>query len=306
MALLKDSVTSLIASQVPLASHTTMKVGGPARHFAVAENREELIALLGWAKERGQPVFILGAGSNVIIADEGFPGLVLLLGRAFRNVTVEEEDRRVVSGAASPMPLLGRAGVERGWGDFVFLCGIPGVIGAGVRMNAGTGGGELSHIFEWAEIITSDGKMKRLSREELTFGYRASSLKEMKGAVVMRVCLRSDEEPLPPAKTLALAREELEKRLLRQPENHRNCGSVFKNPPGLSAGKLIEEAGLKGARVGDAEVSREHANWIVNRGNATGSDIRALIERIQEEVYKASGVNLQREVVLIPEDILDG
>jgi UDP-N-acetylmuramate dehydrogenase len=305
MAFIKDSVASLIASGVPLASHTTMKVGGPARHFAVAENREELAALLGWAKDSGQPVFILGAGSNVIISDEGFPGLVLLLGRAFRNVTVEEEERRVVAGAASPMPLLGRAGVERGWGDFVFLCGIPGVIGAGVRMNAGAGGGEIADIFEWAELVGPDGKMKILSREELTFGYRASSLKELKGAVVMRVCLRSEETPLSPAKTLAMAREELEKRMLRQPENHRNCGSVFKNPPGLSAGKLIEEAGLKGAREGDAEVSREHANWIVNRGNATGADIRALIERIQDEVYKASGVKLQREVILVPEDLLE-
>ncbi len=296
------TMPEMIAKGVNLAAHTTIRVGGDAEYFAVAETMDELLLLTEWAREAGEGVFILGNGSNVIISDEGVPGLTIVLGRGFRMI--EGDGNGVIVGGAVMMPLVGRRGMAEGWGEFLFMAQIPGSVAAGALMNAGADGGEFSKIVNWVEILTPAGEVKRLTRAELSFGYRTSSLKEAKGTIITRVSLVNREKNIPLALAGELVRERRFARLDRQPSDGRNFGSTFKNPPGKSpAGKLIEEAGLKGARVGDAVVSEKHANWIINERGATAVDIRALILKIKEEVYNRFGIALNREVLYIPEDI---
>lgn len=292
-----------IAREVSLAPHTTMRAGGTARHFAVAENEAGLKGLLAFAKEKGEPFFLLGAGSNVIFSDEEFPGLVILLGKGFREARIDEASGEAVAGGAVPLPLLGRMGVERGWRDFIFLCPIPGTVGAGVAMNAGAGGFDISSIFRWADVMDAKGEVRRVNLEGAGFSYRSSAFKT-KGEIILRAAFKTSLEPIDPAVAREILMAEVERRIAAQPRIKRNCGSIFKNPHGgPPAGKLIEEAGLKGREIGGARIAHEHANWIVNTGAATGGDLRELMALAQSEVKRLFGIDLEREVVLMPEDI---
>ncbi|PLX40990.1 MAG: UDP-N-acetylenolpyruvoylglucosamine reductase [Deltaproteobacteria bacterium] len=303
----------LVAESVALARHTTMGVGGEARYFFVAEDVEGLRAALKWASEEGLPVITLGNGSNVIVSDEGVEGLVIILGRGFRAHFIDA-DGVVTAGAATMMPTLARFGVERGFGDLLFMSGIPGSIGGGVLMNAGAEGFDLSGIVEWVEYMTADGATVRLSRDEIAFSYRRSSLVGLKGAVVTHVGLKSHVAPLAVAECEERVRNYMLGRRLRQPGIGKNSGSIFKNPSSevensanphknLTAGALLDRAGMKGVTVGGAQIAVEHANWIVNLGAATGSDVRELIYLARARVLDLFGVELEREVILLPEDI---
>ncbi|PLX42772.1 MAG: UDP-N-acetylenolpyruvoylglucosamine reductase [Deltaproteobacteria bacterium] len=302
-----------LAEGVGLARHTTMGVGGDARYFFVAEDSAGLKEALLWAKGEGLKVFILGNGSNVVVADEGVEGLVIILGRGFRAHDLDANGV-VTAGAATMMPVLARLGVERGFPDFLFMSGIPGSIGGGVLMNAGAEGADLSAIVEWVEYVTPEGEAIRLTKEEISFSYRRSSLLELEGVVVTYVGLKSSLAPVSTEECESIVREFIEKRRARQPRIGRNSGSIFKNPlskvagasspiSGLSAGALLDRAGMKGVRVGGAEISNEHANWIVNHGGATGEDVRELIGIAKRRVSELYGVELEREVILWPEDI---
>jgi len=293
-----------LVERVPLAPHTTFRAGGEARWFLAADDVDHLARALRWAKSKTIPVFLLGGGSNLLVADEGFPGLVLLLGKGFRNVAFDPETGSLTAGGGAPMPRLGRVAADHGYADFLFLCGIPGTVGGGVRMNAGTGDGEIGDILQNAETMEPDGTIKRWSGKELTFGYRSSILKERQGSLLISATFVPHNHPIDPARTQRLLAERIDARRSREPKNRRNFGSAFKTPPGgPPAGKLIEDAGLKGASEGGAMVALEHANWIVNTGDATGEDARRLLRRIQDEVKRHSGIELEREVILVPEDV---
>ncbi len=291
-----------IYEDIPLAALTTYRIGGPARYFATPRTREELIDCLAWARERLLPWFLLGAGSNVLISDQGFPGLVLKLAGEFREFSLDENAGIIRAGSAAKLPLLSTYLARRGFSGFVFACGIPGTVGGALRMNAGTKHGEIKDVFVSAELLTPALRKRKIDSKEMHFQYRTSALKDSRDIVLeaqFRLGTRKD-----PAEIMSNMQQILADRKRRRPKIPENCGSVFKNPPGgRSAGYYIEQAGFKGVQEGRARVSPEHANWIVNLGNATAMDVKALILRIREAVYEKYRVNLERELLFIPEDL---
>ncbi|MEW6388688.1 MAG: UDP-N-acetylmuramate dehydrogenase [Thermodesulfobacteriota bacterium] len=286
----------------PLAPLTTWKVGGPAQYLAVPQDLEDVYALLSLAYDRGWPVFFLGRGSNLLIADEGLPGLTLHLAKSFQKLERQGDVLRVGAGVA--LPRLARAVAAWGVSGFEFLAGIPGTVGAGVRLNAGADGQDLAQVLKRVWVVTPQLQLLEFTGAELALGYRSSRLLNFPHWLVVEAEFAL-EKPAPPEAVQARMRELLAARRARQPANPRTCGSVFKNPPGgPPAGYLIEQAGFKGRRRGDAQVSRKHANFILNQGQATAAQIAALLEEIQEAVWRTFGLALEREVVLLPQDLL--
>lgn len=283
----------------PLARHTSFRIGGPADVWFEPDTVEELSLCLRWASEAGVAVFLLGAGTNLLVSDRGVRGAVIRLGRGFRFVewvTVAEE-ARVRAGAAVPFRRLVYDAVRRGYQGLEFAEGIPGSLGGGLAMNAGAFGGEIGRVVEALEGVERSGGVREIPRAEARFRYRGLDLPE--GFVVTAVRLRlrrGDPESL--AERVAAARE---KRRRTQPLGQPNAGSIFKNPPGHFAGKLLEEAGAKGLAVGGARVSEEHANFIVNTGGARASDVRALMEELARRVRERFGIRLEPEVKLVGE-----
>jgi len=281
--------------------YTTFKIGGSAQYFSSCNTVNEIQKALSWCEQQGLPWFILGNGSNILIADEGFPGLVLKLGHGFKAVSFSQNSVEVGGGVL--LPALSRHFLSRGWGGFEFMCGIPGTIGGAVRMNAGTRDGEIKDHFISAKVLSPDGSVKVVGKEEMDFSHRHSALETTRDIVL------SARLKLPYSENPENIKEKIKKiissRRAKQPKIKRNCGSVFKKPPGgKPAGWYIDHAGLKGLRIGGAMVAHEHANWILNLGNARAEDVKALISRIQYEVMKKFDVSLEREVIYVPEDIL--
>lgn len=290
-----------LISQVPLAPRTTWRIGGPAEYFAVPREVEEVFALFRLAADRGWPLFFLGRGSNVLVADAGLPGLTIQVG-GLKGLSREGD--RLRAGAGVPLPQLARRLAAQGVSGFEFLEGIPGTIGAGVRLNAGAFGSQLGERLTRVYVATPRGRWLEFSPAELEPGYRSSRLLDFPHWLVVAAEFHLPGEDDPMAIRARMAQLAARRRAV-QPRNPRSCGSVFKNPPqGPPAGRLIEEAGLKGRRIGDAVVSRKHANFILNAGRATAAQVKALIALIQEEVWRRFGVALAREVVFLPEDLL--
>jgi UDP-N-acetylenolpyruvoylglucosamine reductase len=278
---------------VPLARLTTIGTGGPARAYAEPSSIDDLVETLGWAAARALQVVVIGLGSNVLVADEGVDALVLRLGGALSDVAVRGETLHAGGGAANAVCL--HRARDAALGGFEFACAIPGTAGGGVRMNAGAYGSDWSSIVSRAQIATAEGAAWR-TVEELGFGYRHSALQP--GEVVAAVEYRL--VPRPEAEIRATVAALVAQRKATQPTNKRTFGSVFKNPPGPEgAGALIERAGLKGHRVGGAIISRKHANFIENAGDATTADCLALMRAAREAVYSQAGIELEHEVALL-------
>lgn len=298
-----SSIIDKIQRNVPLKPLTTFRIGGPAQYFFFAETEEDLAAAIVWATVQKLPFFLLGAGSNILVADEGFPGLVVKLGNGFASISFDEKNNQVTAGAAVLLPGLGKTLTDLGWEGFEFMCGIPGTIGGAVVMNAGTKNGEIKDVLATARVMRMDGTVHSLACNELEFGHRTSYFKKSSDLILsVTFTLSKREDPL-------LLRERVRKSLAdrsaKQPKNSRNCGSVFKSVnDGMQAWKYIDKAGFKGTSEGDALVAEEHANWIINRGSATAADVKNLIRNIQTEVKEKFDVSLEREVIFIPEDIL--
>lgn len=283
-----------------LASHTTYRIGGPARYFSTCNSTDEIQEDIFFASKRNLPWFILGNGSNIIVSDEGFPGLVIKLGGNFKEVSFNEDTVEI--GAGVLLPSLIKHFMPKGWGGFEFMCGIPGTIGGAARINAGTRQGEIKDNFISATILTPAGEIKTITKDAMNFSHRHSKLAETRDIVLSATFAKpyDSEKTSIDKKIKAIIKSRRDK----QPKNHRNCGSVFKNPPGEKpVGWYIEQAGLKGAQIGGAMVAREHANWIVNLGSARSEHVKSLISMIQEEVFKRFGVSLEREIIYIPEDL---
>ncbi len=285
----------------PLAPLTTWKIGGPAQYLAAAAGLEEVFGLMALARERGWPLFFLGRGSNLLIADAGLPGLTLHLARSLQ--ILERRGDTLRAGAGVSLPRLARTAAALGFSGFEFLAGIPGTVGAAVRLNAGADGRDLAAVLSRVWVATPQLQLLEFRAGELGLGYRSSRLLYFPHWLVVEAEFLLSN-PAPPEVVRRRLRELQAARRARQPANYRNGGSVFKNPqPGPGAGLLIEAAGCKGLRRGGAQVSRKHANFILNQGQATAAQVQALIAEIQERVWRTQGVALEREVVMLPDDL---
>jgi UDP-N-acetylmuramate dehydrogenase len=276
----------------PLAKHTSFNIGGPAEYFVEAA---QPLPLVDSCQQRGVPYLLLGAGTNLLVSDEGVEGLVIrCVGREHRV-----EGTRVYAAAGLKMLRLARICADHDLTGFEWAIGVPGTVGGAAYQNAGCWGGQLSDVLVEAFGFLPGRGCETWSLEDLRLGYRTSALRhgDLKGALVIGIRIQ-----LAPGDGEASRRQMAEwtaQRTRTQPIKTKNCGSVFKNPPGDSAGRLVEAVGLKGAREGAAEVSTQHANFIVNKGGAGAADVRRLIERIQAAVAERFGVELEPEVELV-------
>ncbi len=299
---LRAGVTGDVRAAEPLAGRTTLKVGGPARALVRAESVADLQSVARVCRETGVPWLVLGRGSNMLVGQDGWDGVVITLGKAFRGVALQPggtpDDRRVHLGGAEPMPVLAVALEKLGLGGMAFAVAIPGAVGGAVCMNAGAHGGEMSQVLVWAEVVRlRTGEVQRIPAADLDLSYRHSSLPD--DAVVTAV-----EVSLAETDATVLAADMAEMRQWRrdhQPINEPSCGSVFRNPEGDSAGRLIDSAGLKGHRVGGATISLKHANFITVEPGASAADVLAVIRHAQREVERIHGVVLHPEVVIADE-----
>jgi len=284
---------SEIRPEEPMSNHTSFRVGGPAKLFAVAETEEAVVELYKTARELGLKFKIIGNGTNLLFKDEGFDGIVVKLGRGFDWAEFDGEIVRC--GAAVSLSRLAAEAAERGLSGLEFAYGIPGTVGGALINNAGAHSKQIGDLVVTVEGITFEGEKVRRPREEIDFGYRESSLKELLCVTGAELKLeRSSRE-----RVKRLMEELFAQRRMKQPLGFPSAGSVFKNPPGLAAGALIERCGLKGATEGGAMVSNLHANFIVNLGTATASDIIKLIERVRDEVAAKTGIRLQLEIEIV-------
>jgi len=278
---------------VSLARFTTLGTGGPARFFARPETLQELEQALAFAESEGVGVAVVGLGSNMLAADEGVDRLVLKLGGDLAGVAIEEE-RVLAGGGATNAVILHRVRAA-GLGGFEFACASPGTIGGGVWMNAGAYGGEVAQVLDRALVVTASGS-DWLTPEHLGLTYRHSNLEH--GRVVARVELRLRRRPLDEIKETITAMQQ--RRKAAQPTNKRTFGSVFKNPEHeLTAGRMLEACGLKGHRVGGAQISPVHANFIENADGARSADAIALMNEARRRAWEQFGVELRHEVELL-------
>ena len=286
--------TRLLA-RLPLAALTSFQIGGPADLFAEVQNDADLMDAIGIAWRHDTPYFCLGAGTNLLVSDRGIRGLVIKLGAGFSAITIDGE--KLSAGAAAQFGAMVLTAVEHGLAGLEFGEGIPGTVGGGLVMNAGAFGGEMARVVTAIHGVTATGEPCSLSPEEARFAYRRSELPPR--FVITRVDFkleRGDRKALR-AKVVELKA----KRAARQPKDVPNAGSIFKNPPGNFAGRLLEGAGLKGAQLGGAAFSDRHANFIVNLGGARADEVRGLIDIARHKVKETSGVWLDPEVRLIGE-----
>lgn len=280
---------------IPLGAFTTWKVGGPAEWFAEPTTAAALIALLNWARRQGVPQRCIGAGSNLLISDLGLEGLTLCL-RRLQGTALEAASGLVEAQAGEPIPSLARRVARAGLAGLEWSVGIPGTVGGAVVMNAGAQGGCIAERLHNVTVLdpTRPDAPFQLTAPELAYSYRHSRLQQ-EPLIVLSARFRLDTGQDP---TVVMERTtaNLQSRTTSQPYHLPSCGSVFRNPEPEKAGQLIESLGLKGLRIGGAEVSSMHANFIVNIGTARAADIQALIERLQAEVQSHTGIALHPEV----------
>jgi len=282
-----------VRASMPLAELTSFRIGGPADLFVNVEDETELMHAKAAAYRAGVPCFCLGAGTNLLVSDRGMRGLVVRLGEGFGKIEID--DTKVVAGAAAAFGALVQAVVDRGLEGLEFGEGIPGTVGGGLVMNAGAFGGEIAKVVTLVHGVTEVGVALALTKDDVKFAYRRTELPSH--FIITRVdfeLARGDRQKL-----VARVADLHARRASRQPRGVPNAGSIFKNPPGNFAGKLLEGAGLKGTRLGGAAFSDQHANFIVNLGGAQAAEVRALIDMARNKVKEQSGVLLEPEVRLV-------
>lgn len=283
-----------ICLQESMASHTTFRIGGLADCFVQLENTEQLIKVQKYLSQVGVPFFILGNGSNLLVSDAGFRGVILQIGPKMNRVTVE--GNVIVAQAGASMAQIARTAMEHELTGMEFASGIPGTIGGGVVMNAGAYGGELSQIVTQVNVVNNEGEIMELDNETMEFGYRTSALKNHPFIVTScTLCLKPGNQEEIRAKMADFQQRRREKQPLEFP----SAGSTFKRPEGHFAGKLIMDAGLSGYQIGGAQVSPKHCGFVVNTGDATAKDIKDLIDYIRETVYERFSVHLEPEVIML-------
>ena len=278
----------------PMSRHTTFRVGGPADFFVTPKAKEEVRDVIRICKEAGMPYYIIGNGSNLLVSDAGYRGVIVQIYKEMNEVKVEGDLVKAQAGALLSGIAAKALGAELS--GFEFASGIPGTIGGACVMNAGAYGGEMKDVLESVTVLTGEGKIIELGRNELELGYRTSVIAK-KGYIVLGAALKLECGDGEKIKTYM---DELkEKRVTKQPLEYPSAGSTFKRPEGYFAGKLIEDAGLRGYRVGDAQVSEKHCGFVVHRGKATCAEVLQLIEEVQKKVKEQFGVQLEPEVRII-------
>lgn len=300
---MSSSITSMPALQrnVPLAPHTTLRIGGPAAYYGEPENEEQLSKLVRWAKQEKLPFFILGNGSNVLFDDAGYGGLVISM-RGFRNdlIKMDLDQSRVTVSAGVSLARLVRFCQESGLAGTEFLAQIPGTVGGALVMNAGFSRhagqrNEIGDLVEEVRALQQDGTPVTLGRPDMKFSYRHSDLDKY---LLLEATLALWRRPKDQIQNEMKANQDFRK--TRQDIKEPNAGSIFKNPAGssTSAGALIEKAGLKGRQIGGIRVSEKHANYFINMGNATSKDVAQLIGEVQKAVFHATGITLEPEICI--------
>ena len=280
----------------PMASHTTFRIGGPADYFVMPETVEELRDILALCKEEGLPYFILGNGSNLLVGDKGFRGVVIQLYKNFDGLSIEGTKVTAKSGA-----MLIRVAKEAGKAGLTgleFASGIPGTIGGAMVMNAGAYGGEMKDVVTAVTVLTKDGEIKTLTGSEMNFRYRGSVVED-EGYIVLEAVM---ELKIGNLEEIQARIEELSlQRKTKQPIEYPSAGSTFKRPDGYFAGKLIQDANLRGYQVGGAQVSEKHCGFVINAGGATAADVMQLMQDVSDKVNAQFGVTLEPEVKRIGE-----
>lgn len=291
----------------PMKKHTTFRIGGPADYYAEPDV-SQISKLIEIAKACDMPVAVIGNGSNLLVGDKGIRGLVIGIGKGMSEIDVTEavaqqstaqgNGRIITAGAGAILAAVAAKAAETSLSGLEFASGIPGSVGGAVVMNAGAYGGEIKDVLIDATVLTAEGELKTVTRDELDLSYRHSIVPE-KGYIVLSARFRLTPKPQDEIK--AYMAELRAKRVEKQPLEYPSAGSTFKRPEGYFAGKLIMDAGLRGYSVGDAQVSGKHCGFVVNRGEATAADVLTLIKDVQETVLKQFGVKLEPEVKMIGE-----
>ena len=289
---LGEQVEILVAE--PMKNHTTFRIGGPADALALPKTPEEVAEVVRFCHEHAQPYYVLGNGSNLLVSDEGYRGLVLQLYRNFNDIQVNGETITVQSGAM--LAAVARTAYQTGLTGLEFASGIPGTIGGAVVMNAGAYGGEMKNVLKEVTVLTKKGEVLVIPAKALELGYRTSVIPK-NGWIVLGAVLQLKKGD--PEQILARMEELKEQRITKQPLDLPSAGSTFKRPEGYFAGKLIMDAGLRGFTVGGAQVSEKHCGFVVNRGNATAADVWELICEVKRRVKERTGVELEPEVKLL-------
>ena len=280
----------------PMKRHTTFRIGGPADFFLLPSTVDEVRGILEICREEELPYFILGNGSNLLVSDKGYRGVIIQLYRNFSNISVEGNEICASSGAL--LSQIAAAARNASLTGFEFAVGIPGTLGGAVFMNAGAYGGELKDVLKEAVVMTEQGEILTLPVEKLDMGYRTSRIKKA-GYLVLEARLVLEQGDMD--KIRDITKDLTEKRVSKQPLEYPSAGSTFKRPEGYFAGKLIMDAGLRGYQVGDAQVSEKHCGFVINKGNATAADVLTLIENVREKVQEQFGVTLEPEVKFLGE-----
>ena len=286
----------VLLTEEPLSKYTSWRVGGPAERMYIPENKADLIAFIP-SLPKGEPIYWMGLGSNLLVRDGGVRGTVINTRSRLKEMYLLD-DHRVYVEAGVPCPHVARFCAEHGLLGAEFLAGIPGTMGGALNMNAGAFGGETWGIVDQVEMISSQGLVKIRDKQQFEVAYRSVKGMADEWFLSAQLVLNPGDSEASLVRIKAL----LEKRNNSQPTNKPTCGSVFKNPPGDYAARLIEACGLKGYRVGGAVVSEKHANFIENQGNATALDIEKLIDHIQQQVKQQFGIELQTEVCRVGDE----
>lgn len=285
-----------VLANEPMSAHTTFEIGGPADLFVIPDDPEEVHDVVSLCRERGVPFFILGRGSDLLVSDEGYRGVIISLTEGLLNVSVEGEEMTCQAGVnlreASEMACeLGLSGLE-------FACGIPGSIGGACFMNAGAYDGCMADVLQSVRVLMGDGSLETIPADQLELGYRTSRIRT-EGLVVLSATFSLREAN--PESIREKMDDFTQRRESKQPLELPSAGSTFKRPEGYFAGKLISDAGLRGYRAGGAEVSTKHAGFVVNVDHATSADVHSVIEHVQKEVARQFGVKLETEVLFLGE-----
>ncbi len=275
----------------PMKSHTTFRVGGPADYFVTPQTAEEVEKVIETCTQEKVPYYIVGNGSNLLVSDKGYEGVIIQIYKQMNQVKVEGAQIHAQAGAL--LSMIAKRALDAELTGFEFAAGIPGTLGGACVMNAGAYGGEMKDVLKSVTVLTDKGEVKTLAKEELELGYRTSVIAK-KGYIVLEAVLelqKGEKE-----KIQAVMDDLKERRVTKQPLEYPSAGSTFKRPEGYFAGKLIQDAGLRGFQVGGAQVSEKHCGFVINKDQATASDVMNLMNQVSDKVYEEFGVRLQPEV----------
>ena len=280
-------------SDEPLSKHTTFRIGGPAKYIFMPKNSDEIKQVIEYCKKNKEKYIVLGNGSNVLFSDEGYDGIVIQIYNSFKDIDIKDDKIYAQSGAL--LSRIAATARDNSLGGMEFAAGIPGTLGGAIVMNAGAYGGEMKDIVSFVDILEPDGEIKRYSCEEMEFGYRHSIVNKDRVVLGAQLVLQACDKA-----AIADKMNELkEARISKQPLEYPSAGSTFKRPEGYFAGKLIDDCGLRGYRVGGAMVSKKHCGFVINYNNTTCGDVVELMNNVSDMVNDKFGVRLEPEVKII-------